>query len=805
VTTTLADDSGTRGSAAKRPQTPRDGLLGRVAAVYLATRLAETGSGDQGGEASGTARFIVDCLSADQTAAIAWAILDDPALRPAFDIKLPVHFVGTHGLPAEVLTVERATYYRNAPCERRALLLANTGDDEEQSLRDLTPVGAPDLLAHPELWVQVAADGLALTEEHRRWWERAMEGLEGQRFASPDRYAAYVLRTRELVGIEGLPILQALGAALPELRIPKDSYYFNGLQERVRTHASKWRALYGGAYHRRHCYLIKQTPSGVVLSEDDLRSAFERVCESIPEVDHEVVLDFIAAPGGWTAASALLADREWENVKPLFDGLGREKFNLGKATLDFYDERNPELLPDGDREYLTRLVARRTTEAEDEDRLFYETHRDELRDERKLKSMWDKFVFGAPKETPDFLAGLVTCLEGFSWDASGTNRKLTISCESRYKKEFRDLNVDAGLYFARRYRGLPTLFGRAVEWRVGELFDFPDLVASWTAKRQAPNRSQARSALQLKFYVELQFETASGATEAYSNQFIWRFNPQWASSEFAEDWGRLTTHALVMCRADREPTNTKGAAQSVDLWNVRTLMAAYDRDRGSFVSTYKPARDVALVWHANLTDARARGYITDDIAARLVPAFEAFAARYEAAVRDFTVRGLASPELEQQLEAYAALLDVLATDAKGDRNRQLLLRPVLELGAVAVEGGRATAIVAPWHPLRMTASPHGARGPHRRPSLVFPGSAGRVEAPALSGGGGRVARRPTGVARSDGYGRRLLASRIARGGEPGSRRHQRKPGRECRARGGLGSTVLGASTARASEPLGGPL
>ena len=701
-----ADAPAPRGSHTRQP---REELLGRVAALYLGGRLAEASNTGSADAMNGTARFIVDCLSPEQTAAIAWAILEDSALSQAFDMKLPVHFVGNFGLPEDVLTDERATYFRNAPCERPALLLANTGDDEQQSLRDLTPVGAPDLLAHPELWVQVAADGLPLTEEHRRWWERALLGLQDLRFASPDRYAAYVLRTRELVHAEGLPILQALGAALPALRIPKDSYYFNGLPERVRTHSSRWRALYAGARNKRACYLSKQTPTGVVLSEDDLRSAFERVRDSIPETDHEVVLDFIAAPAGWTAASAQVADREWESVKPLFDGLGREKLYLGKATLDFYDERNPELLPDADREYLTRLVARRTTEAEDEDRLFYDTHRDELREDRKLKSMWDKFVFGAPKETPDFLAGLVACLEGFSWDTPSTSRKLTISCESRYKKDFRDLNVDAGRFFARRYRGLRALFGRGVEWQVGELFDFLDLVESWTAKRQALNRSEARSALQLKFYVELQVESAGGAAERYSNQFVWRFNPQWVSSEFAQDWKRLAAHPLVLCRADREPTNTKGGAQSVDLWNVRTLMAAYDRDRGSFVSAYKAANDIALLWHTNLSEAQTRGYVTKETAGRLARAFRDFASQYKAAVHAFMEQGLAAPDMERQLEAYGALIELLCAEAKGDRNRQLLLRPVLQLGTVAVEGGRPTAIVAPWHPLRLAAMARKAR------------------------------------------------------------------------------------------------
>jgi len=46
---------------------------------------------------------------------------------------LPVHFVGHLGLPPEVLTKERTTYFRNAACNKAVLLVANTGDDEEQS------------------------------------------------------------------------------------------------------------------------------------------------------------------------------------------------------------------------------------------------------------------------------------------------------------------------------------------------------------------------------------------------------------------------------------------------------------------------------------------------------------------------------------------------------------------------------------------------------------------------------------------------------------------------------------------------
>lgn len=697
----------------------RDELLGRVAVLYLWDRLTQPDNasgaavGHRAGSTDGTgatARFIVDCLTASETAAIARAILADTDLSVEFDIKLPRSLVGNFGLPSHVLTDERATYYRNAPCQKPALLLANIGDDEEQSLRELTPIGAPGLQADVELWVQVAAVGLAITEDERKWWAQALLGLQDSRLASLDRFADYVLRTRTLIDQEGLVVPDALDAALPALQLPKDAGEFSRIAPRARGRAAKWQAQYATVYGKRACFLSKQTPTGVTLSEDELRTAFERVKQDIPEAYHRIIHDFISAPGGWTEASAWLAECDWEDIKPLFDGLRREKFNLGKATLEIYGERDPELLTDAEREYLERLSLRRTSEAAlDDDRDFYDGHRDELREDRKLKSAWDRFIFGTPKETHDFLAGLVACLEGFSWETPSTRRTLTISCESRFRRDLRDLNVDAGLYFARRYGGLKDLFRGDVVWNVGELFDFPDLVESWRQRRQSPNRSEARAALQLKFVVTLEFETANNDTDRSAAQFICRYNPQWVASELVNDWDRLAAHPLVLCRADREPTSTKGAAQGVDLWNVRTLMPAHGQDRGSLVGIYRSSSDLARLWRGNLCQAREKGLLGEASARRLNDLFDAFVQSYTAAIQAFAADGLSSSELERQLVPYGELLETLCREANSDRTRQLLLRPLLQVGMVAVQGGRPTAIVAPWHPLRMAALARKAR------------------------------------------------------------------------------------------------
>ena len=226
--------------------------------------------------------------------------------------------------------------------------------------------------------------------------------------------------------------------------------------------------------------MLKHRPNQLILTEDDLSAAFDRVSDSIPDVHHQVIAGFISGSSGWNAQAAELAECEWEEIKPLFDGLQREKFNLGKATLDFYDERESDLLSADDNEYLALLVKRRATAAEEEDFNFFEAHRNELKEERKLKAAWDRFIFGRPIETVDFLVGIAAAMEPLlNRVPDGGNRRLQIRCDRATKRDLRELNVQAGLYFAHRYAGLRRLFNRRVTWEVGDLFDFPKLVEGW--------------------------------------------------------------------------------------------------------------------------------------------------------------------------------------------------------------------------------------------------------------------------------------------------------------------------------------
>src|ERR1700726_2144172 len=199
------------------------GLLGEVGRLYLAKTLGGLASGE---ENEGTARFILDRLTADQTASIARAILADPALSRAVEIKLPEHFMAGQGLPHTALTRERATLHRHAEFAKPALLLANTGDDEEQSLSLVTPISAAQLTGDARLWIEAAGGQSSLPAEQQRWWEKALTGVFELSFRSLDQIAAYVIETKRAIEDEGLPLISALGFALPALQLPRDRSAF---------------------------------------------------------------------------------------------------------------------------------------------------------------------------------------------------------------------------------------------------------------------------------------------------------------------------------------------------------------------------------------------------------------------------------------------------------------------------------------------------------------------------------------------------------------------------------------------------
>ncbi|MBF0407879.1 MAG: DNA translocase FtsK [Candidatus Riflebacteria bacterium] len=674
----------------------KENLIGKIAVALLKEKLNS--------EDIGTARFLLDCLTPEQTGAIALAVLEDSVLEPLIEIKLPQHFVSHLNLPEHILTNQRATYFRSASCPKSAYLLANVGDDEQQSLKELIPINEYELKNNPLKWTQIASQDLLITSQQVKSWEKALQGLLETHSFSLDRFAEYILETRMAI-IDGNEILKALGIALPKILAPKDSMYFSSnLDNKNVNHVSKWKTLFSNVLKKRACYLLKQTPTQQQIHEDTLKNSFDKVRESIPEITHETIANFISAPAGWNSCAENLANCEWENVKYLFDGLKKESFNLGKATLDFYDELEKGLISEEEYKYLEKISNTKSSETNEIDETFFRDHRKELRENSALKAKWDKFIFGTPIENEDFLVGLVLCLESlFDREFRDTQRTLVIRCDYITPKDLKNLNENAGLYFCHRYKGISRYFGSKVKWETGELFNFPDLVQKWrAASKSYVNLSKAKSALQIKFHIALEITQSNQNVISSTRQLIWIFNPDAVGNELFQDWKRLSEHPFTFSNVHRSTISIKGRFQSLNLTDVSTFMPTFGRDRGSFVPPYKKNLDIAHKFEENLKIIQKKELLKQETLEKVSVAFEEFKKSYSDALQVFIKDGFDNVHISQQCKDFGNLLEIICRDTKGDTLRELLLKPLLEIGIVKVEGEIPNVIIPPWHPLRFS-------------------------------------------------------------------------------------------------------
>ncbi len=675
-------------------------LIGRVALRYLRNSLAERDSDGS------TSRYLLDNLSADQTAAVAQAILNDELLSDIIDIKLPRKYVENIELPEFVLTDERATYYRNAVCLKDALLVASIGDDEQQSLRELSPIGTTQLLGFPDLWVEEANCLLSLPLDRimKNWWRQALRGLLQVRSVSLNVFSGYVMQTVHIIESEGEPLLEALGLSLPYLRIPSDKVLFLVLNNKTAGHVAKWRALFAKALNRRACYMLKYNPTHSLLSEDQLSDAFDKTRDVIPENCHSTVEEFIKATSGWNVEAEALCNCEWDDISSLFNGLRKEKLNLGLMTREHYEERESSLLSDKEREYLVLLAKRKLRTPEEEDELFYDDHRLELKEAPNLKAKWDKFVFGAPLETGDLLSGLMLAIEAFFTQVKeGAEVELCIRSDKRTKQDLRTINYHAGSYFATKYKGLVGAFPRSVKWDTGELFNFNDLLVKWRKDKKKLNRSHAKAALRIRLFLELKILHHDGREETATKQIVWFFAPNAVSAHFASDLRRLVEKPFIDAGASREVAGAGRNGDSIDLRNTQTLHPSFAQDRGSLVPVYKVSNDLRKRWILKLDEACDIKTVTAEAAASIQEKWIAFSSAYEEALNEALAHGVYGPKFRDQATLYGELIDEICLLAPGDRARHLLLRPILGIGCATISGGSIATIITPWHPLRMLA------------------------------------------------------------------------------------------------------
>jgi S-DNA-T family DNA segregation ATPase FtsK/SpoIIIE len=676
--------------------TPLD-LIGAAGAASIRQRLTTLA------DAEGVARYLLDRLTGEQVAAITRALLEDLATDAQLKIALPRTLIGNFDLPAHVVTDERTVAIRHADCDRPALLIANTDDDQGASLGDVTLIGAKQLTEDPEPWVDAAAAGLGLPDSQIGAWKAALKGLNAADDWTLHQISNYVALTRERIAAESATVSDALGWALPALHLPRDSGYFLAIRDKEFELPRRWKRMFEKLVSDRKPLLAKQKPNRQIIESDELRSQFEAVKEDIPTEVHGAIEAFIASTSGWNDASDALSQFEWESqsVLQLFSGIKLKKTTLPQETLAFFEFTLPDRLSQSDLDYLEALKGRPRKETRDDDRDFFEAHRDDLGQDKSLRVKWERFIFGRPIECNDFLEGLLRAFERLfgQVNLAGGKRVLKIRAARRNRSQLLDINADVGLAFGLRYRGLPALTGSAVEWDVPYLFEYEELLdRAKKRKKYRRNESTSRAALQIKFDVVLEC-----GSERATVQLIWIAQPNAIGLELPKDLGRLVKRPMTRSSVARLPVSRKGALQSVSLGDVGTLQPAFGQDAGSLIPRTTLGEDLAKVFPKALKLAGQGGRIDPAGIAAIEAAWSQFASKYVEAIGSLQASGFASPSFLAQAESFGDLLRALAHHAPGDLNRRDLWEPILSLGVIPVTGSSPSAIVAPWHPLRLAA------------------------------------------------------------------------------------------------------
>ena len=677
-------------------------LIGAAGAAALEERLQGLGPD------SGTARFMLDRLTGPQVAAIVNRLVATPSIHSQVKIAVPRTLVEGQGLPDAVITDDRTVALRHAECDRPALLIANTDDDQGASLHDVALIGAKELKEGAPYWVVPAAEGLGLPPEHVDAWQVALKALASVDDWPLAQLSTYVAMTREAIQTMSLPIADALGWALPALHLPRDSGYFGSQRPKDLQQQNRWRRLFDKLISDRRPLLSKQRPNRQPIEAEELRDQFETVRDEIDTHLHAAIEAFIAAPPGWGDETEKLAELEWEqdNVLLVFSGLRLKKLKLPEETIQFFDYDRPDRLSEADKAYLNDLKGRSLKEAREDDRDFFEAHREDLADNRQLRAKWEKFVYGRPIECTDFLDGLVRSVERLFGQVGVLKlpRRIDIRSSRRTKTQWLDMNADVARVFSLKYKALRDLLPEAVSWDTPHIFEFESLLEAARKRRKfRENVSTSRVNTQIKF--DLTLTVGEGATaEKNVVQLIWRGEPDSIGLALPDDLARLEKNPFGIAEVSRMLVSKKGAMQSVSLADVGTLQPSFRQDAGSLVPRATNVDDLGKLLPRAIKSAVADGRIAPPAGADLGEAWTAFATAYGAAVADWRANGSGGNPQLAQAELYGRLLEELRKSAPGDINRRDLWEPVLRIGAVQIAGATPAAIVAPWHPMRMAAT-----------------------------------------------------------------------------------------------------
>jgi len=664
-------------------------------------------------EPDGSMRFCMLGLEASLVRSIAEAVLADPDASSDAAVRIPNLFDPEATLPPEARSDQSITHWRHCrlPEGIRAVLFAASHEElqrNDKSVEKITKIETDTLRARYDAWVdQVGLTPVYLDGPKRDHLLTALQSANNTHAARTiETFADFVLSIAEGIVTKGLPLQKAIDNALPSLKLPRYSGYFDRIPEKKRYSTKEWDKIFKGLHSKVRPLLVRETEKGEPIPREQLRTNFDDISERLDESERQAIETFLEADlriDDWSEAQEGLVDLDWRSVSELFEGITKTSATpLGEETVKFFDDEFDDLLEEEERELLSSNFPKDPSEDLQD---FFETHREHLARDKKLSAKWEKYIYRNPQTYHDFLVGLLDTLDSLRRRVSDDDlneKKLLIRIPSAREKSFwRGKNPKVARYFAFRYRGLQTILGDKVELDFGKLMEF---YFPQTDDDLAKTTSRSREARSIKFEAVLD---PNGVKAKLI--FHWEMPVDAIAAAMPDDLLNVANneelHALLST-ADiaRQSVSAKGSIQRIALNDVNTIRDVTNTNNGKLVAPNKQSGDRSEAFLTNLSDLSDSGLLGAEAARIIGEKFEAFRRAYTKAIRHWVAAegpGISSAAFSQQAIEYDGLLVALVEQASNDLAREKLWQEILRFGVANVGAGSPAAIVTPWHPLRL--------------------------------------------------------------------------------------------------------
>lgn len=681
----------------------RNELIAAVALDFIKANLEQ--------EPVGSLRYCMLGLESSLIRSIAQAVVVDPVTNASVLVRISPFFDPEDVLPPYARSDQSITHWRHCrlPDSKRAVLFAASQDElqrNDKSVEKITKIETDTLRTRYDAWI----DCVGLTANHLDNSKRdhLLAAIDSANVTHTARtietFADFILAIAEGIVVKGLPLQKSIDNALPSLRLPRYSGYFDRIPERSRGTTTEWGKIFRRLHSRIRPLLVRENERGEPISREQLRANLDEIADRLDGESRTAIEDFLEAdlrPDGWSDAQKALVELDWRTISDLFEGITKTaSLSLGEKTIKFFDDEFDDQLDEEERELLSSDFPR---DPSDDLREFFESHREHLARDKKLSATWERYIYRNPQTYSDFLVGLLATIDGLrrrTSDDELTDRKLVVRIPNAREKSFwRGKNPKVARYFAFRYRGLESLFGDSVEFDFGKLEEFYFPQVDEDLARITSGSKEARS---IKFEVILNPEGARAKL-----LFHWEMPIDAVATALPDDLlsvANMGGNRALLPTADiaRQSVSAKGSIQRVALDDVNTIRDVTNTNSGKLVAPNKKNGDRS---HAFLTSLdEMSGVLGADGTAAITDVFNAFWDAYTKAIREWVGQdgsGIVSDALLAQADAYDHLLESLLSYANNDLAREKLWQEVLRLGAANIGAGAPAAIVTPWHPMRL--------------------------------------------------------------------------------------------------------